>query len=176
MKKVSYQVPLNSLYKVVSSCMYEEDGNFCPVLTYFFIFSTTAQWSDLIKWLVWFHCAKHVTAEGLRKKAKNSSLHDIIRRNRGNDVKRVVPYPRTIQGQKILAPIIDVTCHPIPFHPFSTTTSMGLVHTYDRCTVDPSIFNISSADDEECLLKGDDSRLKKWHWQFLPWKDVIKES
>ena len=32
MKQVSYQVPLNSLYKVVSSCMYEEDGNFCPVL------------------------------------------------------------------------------------------------------------------------------------------------
>lgn len=32
MKQVSYQVPLNSLYRVVASCMYEEDGNFCPVL------------------------------------------------------------------------------------------------------------------------------------------------
>ena len=32
MSKVSYQVPLNSLYKVLASCMYEEDGNFCPVL------------------------------------------------------------------------------------------------------------------------------------------------
>ena len=32
MTKVRYQVPLNKLYKVVASCMYEEYASFCPVL------------------------------------------------------------------------------------------------------------------------------------------------
>ena len=32
MKDVMFQVPLNKLYKVLSSCNYNEAGNFCPVL------------------------------------------------------------------------------------------------------------------------------------------------
>ena len=35
---------------------------------------------------------------------------------------------------------------------------------------------ISSADDEECLLKGYDGRKGKWHWQVLPWKGGVKEA
>lgn len=32
MRKVVYQVPLNKLYKIVASCLYEEGAQFCPVL------------------------------------------------------------------------------------------------------------------------------------------------
>lgn len=32
MSKVMYQVPLYKLYKVVASCQFEEDAEFCPVL------------------------------------------------------------------------------------------------------------------------------------------------
>ena len=32
MRKVMYEVPLNKLYKVIASCLYEEDAKFCPVL------------------------------------------------------------------------------------------------------------------------------------------------
>ena len=32
MKQVMYQVPLNQLYRVIASCMYSEDAQFCPVL------------------------------------------------------------------------------------------------------------------------------------------------
>ena len=32
MEKVMFSVPLSKLYKVVSSCNYNEDATFCPVL------------------------------------------------------------------------------------------------------------------------------------------------
>ena len=32
MKKVMYYVPLDKLYKVIASCQYTENSDFCPVL------------------------------------------------------------------------------------------------------------------------------------------------
>ena len=32
MDKVMFSVPLNKLYKVIGSCNYNEDAEFCPVL------------------------------------------------------------------------------------------------------------------------------------------------
>ena len=32
MDKVMYEIPLEKLYRVIASCQYEENSDFCPVL------------------------------------------------------------------------------------------------------------------------------------------------
>jgi len=75
MEKVMYSVPLNKLYKVVASCQYNENSDFCPVLVKI-INETVLRKNKDMKYLlqVWTNRGKMVFERPLREPISNWNI------------------------------------------------------------------------------------------------------